>query len=336
MNLIISFLNIYFLINISKKIGKKIDSRNYSFVFLHHNKDYVQTPFLAKFLNTKTIYFCAEPQRQFYDKGLLKSFKSNKQSGKTIYTFLTDLLDIPCKNYLSKKIELLDYENIQHCDVVLTNSYYSYESILSAYGIVSKVVYLGGDVFPKKSANKISKKNQTKKQIISVGAINALKGFEFIINSIALVDENIRPNFMIVGNSIDKVYSKKIEEVAIDKNVKLNIKVNVSDDDLYQYLNQSYLFAYAPFLEPLGLAPLEAMSMGLPVIAVKEGGLRETIANGKNGFLVDRDNDLFADAISKLISDKDKHNLIKKHNVKSIQDFWNWEMAYQRFLEAIN
>ena len=321
-------------------MGKIIDSRNYSFVFLHHNKDYVQTPFLAKFLNTKTIYFCAEPQRQFYDKGLLKSIKSDKQSGKSIYTFLTDLLDIPCKNYLSKKIKQLDYENIQYCDVVLTNSYYSYESILSAYGIVSKVVYLGGDVFPNENSNKISIKNQTKKQtkkqIISVGAINALKGFEFIINSIALVEKNIRPGLMIIGNSIDKVYSKKIEEIAINKNVKLNIKVNVSDDDLYKYLKQSYLFIYTPFLEPLGLAPLEAMSVGLPVIAVKEGGLRETVQDGKNGFLLDRNNNLFADAISKLILDENKHDLIKKQNVKTIRDFWNWEMAYQRFLEAIN
>lgn len=70
-------------------------------------------------------------------------------------------------------------------------------------------MYLGGDVFPNENANKISIKNQTKKQIISVGAINALKGFEFIINSIALVEKSIRPDLMIIGNSIDKVYSKK-------------------------------------------------------------------------------------------------------------------------------
>ena len=52
--------------------------------------------------------------------------------------------------------------------------------------------------------------------------------------------------------------------------------------------------------------------------------------------IVDRNNNLFADAISKLILDKNKHKLIKKQNVKTIRDFWNWEMAYQRFLEAIN
>ena len=43
------------------------------------------------------------------------------------------------------------------------------------------------------------------------------------------------------------------------------------------------IFAYASFLEPLGLAPLEAMSFGLPVVAIKEGGLRETVIDGYNG-----------------------------------------------------
>ena len=36
---------------------------------------------------------------------------------------------------------------------------------------------------------------------------------------------------------------------------------------------------YAPRLEPFGLAPLEANACGLPVIAVPEGGVRETVVH---------------------------------------------------------
>jgi glycosyltransferase involved in cell wall biosynthesis len=43
--------------------------------------------------------------------------------------------------------------------------------------------------------------------------------------------------------------------------------------------------AYAPRLEPLGLAPLEAGACGLPVVAVAEAGVRETVVDGITGSL---------------------------------------------------
>ena len=42
---------------------------------------------------------------------------------------------------------------------------------------------------------------------------------------------------------------------------------------------------YTPRLEPFGYAPLEANLCGLPVIGIAEGGVRETIIDGINGFL---------------------------------------------------
>jgi glycosyltransferase involved in cell wall biosynthesis len=41
------------------------------------------------------------------------------------------------------------------------------------------------------------------------------------------------------------------------------------------------------FREPFGLAPVEAMACGCPVIAWRRGALKETIIHGKTGFLVD-------------------------------------------------
>lgn len=40
------------------------------------------------------------------------------------------------------------------------------------------------------------------------------------------------------------------------------------------------------FREPFGLAPVEAMSCGMPVIAFDNGAMRETIVHGKTGYLV--------------------------------------------------
>ena len=53
-NLCISFMNILRLIKISKNMAKDIDDNNFNYCFIHHNKDYVQSPFLLKFLKTKS------------------------------------------------------------------------------------------------------------------------------------------------------------------------------------------------------------------------------------------------------------------------------------------
>lgn len=56
---------------------------------------------------------------------------------------------------------------------------------------------------------------------------------------------------------------------------------------LAQYLTEAkgYIF---PSLEPFGIAPVEALATGCPVIAFKEGGARDYVKEGKNGILFDK------------------------------------------------
>ena len=51
--------------------------------------------------------------------------------------------------------------------------------------------------------------------------------------------------------------------------------------------------------EPFGLAPVEAMACGTPVIAYPRGALRETVVDGETGYLVE-DEDALAEAIGKV------------------------------------
>lgn len=56
---------------------------------------------------------------------------------------------------------------------------------------------------------------------------------------------------------------------------------------LSEYLAKAkgYLF---PSQEPFGIAPVEALSAGCPVIAFREGGARDYVIDGKNGVLFDK------------------------------------------------
>jgi glycosyltransferase involved in cell wall biosynthesis len=56
-----------------------------------------------------------------------------------------------------------------------------------------------------------------------------------------------------------------------------------------------------PGIEDFGIAPVEAMAAGKPVVAYGRGGVTETVEDGVTGILVDRQEpDAFADAIRRI------------------------------------
>ena len=61
----------------------------------------------------------------------------------------------------------------------------------------------------------------------------------------------------------------------------------MSQQELKKYLKnaRAYLF---PSLEPFGIAPVEALAAGCPVIAFGEGGALDYVLDGKNGILFEK------------------------------------------------
>ena len=112
--------------------------------------------------------------------------------------------------------------------------------------------------------------------------------------------------------------------------VSFDVRKGVDDSELVMTLNRATAMVYAPRLEPFGFAPLEANACGLPVVAVAEGGVRETIIDGVNGFLVQHQPQMMARAIQRLAHDKDLAAQLSKNASKIIQEKWSANAAVER------
>ena len=169
--------------------------------------------------------------------------------------------------------------------------------------------------------------------VLSVGTCIPPKGYDFLIRSISEIPKDIRPELVIVGNSSDELWVEYLKTFAEEKEVDLDILTQISDEELIKLYNRAQLVVYAPYLEPFGYVPLEAMACGTPVVGVKEGGLRESILHNKTGLLTQRDEKDFAKAVIKLIQDKQLWNRFSQTGIRYIDSVWTLEKAGERLLE---
>lgn len=182
-------------------------------------------------------------------------------------------------------------------DRVLTNSYFSRESMLRAYGIDAAVCYLGVDTERYKDMGLARKR-----LVVGIGAFVLQKRVEVVIEAVAQVSSP-RPALAWIGNWKDPHYLRQLVELAERRGVAFTPYVGITHQEVVRVLNEAAVMAYAPRLEPFGYAPLEAAACGLPVVAQAEGGVRETVIDGETGLLVGNHSELHL-ALERILNDE--------------------------------
>ena len=215
---------------------------------------------------------------------------------------------------------------------ILVNSLFSRESVLRAYGLESDVCYLGidSDRFPLVNGRR-------ERQMISVGYLYFGKGADRALKAIASIPKVQRPRLLWVGNGVDPQYLHDIKRIAQELEVDFVFKSDVDEPTLISYLQQSFAMIYTPRLEPFGYAPLEANLCGLPVIGIAEGGLRETIVDGVNGFLTPtEDPERLGNIVQQLMEDLRETEELRRRGRQHVIDAWAMDKATQRLEQRLN
>ena len=220
-----------------------------------------------------------------------------------------------------------EQENVRAFDQVLVNSLYSRESLLRAHGVDARVSYLGVDtrLFADRGLRREG-------FVVGIGSFTPAKNIDLAIRAIGKV-RGVRPRLLWVGNASAPGSRERLHSLAEAEGVDFVTRENVTDEDLVDVLNRASCMVYAPRLEPFGFAPLEANACGLPVVAVSEGGVRETVVHGVNGILAEHDADSLARAVEQLRDDPALASRLGREGRRIVETNWSQEAAIDR-LEA--
>lgn len=148
-----------------------------------------------------------------------------------------------------------------------------------------------------------SRQPSTKLRLVNVGSLNTKKNQIFLIDvAKILTDKGIVFDLKLVGGGQDyEMLKQSVDTLGLQKNVSLCGNV----DNVEDYLHESDMYVHSSLSEPFGLAIIEAMAAGLPVVTLDGRGNRDLIVQGKNGYMVYEQNaELFADRILEIWNDK--------------------------------
>lgn len=123
--------------------------------------------------------------------------------------------------------------------------------------------------------------------MVKIGAVSRLseeKGIQYLVQSIPLIAKQFA-NFKIYiagDGECRQQLNQLVESLAVQSHVKFLGHLN----NVQAFLQQIDLFVQPSRSESLGVAVMEAMSMGLPVVATRVGGIPEIVADNVSGLLV--------------------------------------------------
>jgi glycosyltransferase involved in cell wall biosynthesis len=288
---------------------------------------------IGKHVRIPSVIYLHEPYRRLYEALPTLPWAALPKNSEAFWSFghwrrfISDKFRIQALR-LQVRAEI---ENASAFNRILVNSLYSRESVLRAYGVESRVCYLGIDL------ERFTPSGEAVGSfVMGLGGLSYAKGVDRAIRALGCVDPSKRPELVWVGNFSSREYECELQSLAATCGVKLTVKVRVSDVELVSLLSRASMLLYTSRLEPFGLAPLEANACGTPAVAIAEGGVRESIQHEQNGLLVDGDDPRkLARAIERLIDDTEFARELRERSLRYVRANWQIKAAIDRLEAAL-
>ena len=314
----------YTLFGPLRRLHRKIasDLRGHAYdVVLAHTDAMSQAPYLLRWLgDVPSVYYCQEVFRARYEPLVRALHRQRLRQSR----FPVSTLRLVEDAWVLPRLAAADAVSASAAGTIAVNSQYSRERVVAAYGRDAVVCYLGVDTERFQPDPSVTRR----REVLSIGSPPQLKGHGLVIDALGRIPAQRRPALRIVVAR--RADADDLERQARDRSVSLAIDVSLDEAALTDRYRGAIATVCAASLEPFGLTALESMACGTPVVAINEGGYRESIRDGVTGLLVEPTASALAAGIERLANDPQLADALSRAGRAAVLERWTWEHAGQR------
>jgi glycosyltransferase involved in cell wall biosynthesis len=242
-------------------------------------------------LDVKHICYMHSPMRFAWEEGE-EYLMEQKRSAKTNF-FVRLML-----NYL----RVWDRVAADRPDFLIANSHFTQERIEKYYGRESTVIYppieIKSEIQNSKSETNSKFKIQNSKFFLIVSRLSPYKKIDAVIEAF----NKLELPLVIIGEGQQEKYLRSIA----GKNVQ--ILGWQPDDKTREYYARARAFIFAG-VDDFGMTMVEAMTHGVPVLALQKGGALEVVAEGKTGeFFASNKSEIIAECVRRFVEKEKEYD----------------------------
>jgi len=273
--------------------------------------------------NSPVLWYCFSPNREAFD----------------LYNWRMKRRSIPSKAVFWASIQafkFFEYQTVPKMEYIFTSCKNPQARINKYLHRESEVLYPGVD-YEKFSCKGYERFFYYPSRIVPEKeleyAIEAFKLFANRQNPKPGAAQGMRWSLVIVGSLSQRpehiAYFKKLQSLCTKD---ITIETNVSDERLIDLYSRCYATLFTPVDEDYGLIPLESMASSKPCIGRNEGGLKETIQDGRDGFLVNSIWEM-AEKMELISRDEERCRTMGRAGRSKVEREFTWERFLTRFEE---
>jgi len=200
-----------------------------------------------------------------------------------------------------------------------------------------EVVHVGVDcnLFkPIKEPRRIIEFGNEDLRILTVARYHKYKGLKYLIMAMKDIIYNVNAKLYLLGKGEEEMYLRTLtKNFGIAKYVEF-ISASIPNEDMPHVYSSCDIYVQPSIIEPYGIAVLEAMACGKPVVGTNVGGMIDTIEHGKTGFRAKPAN---PKELAKYIVQLSDNKLRKKmgKNARERAKLFDWIKIGKRYIKLI-
>ncbi len=264
--------------------------------------------------NKKVLWYCHTPPREVYDL-YAQRMKNRNYAEKFIYASFTSAY------------KMIAHNIIKDLEAIATNSTNTRDRIKKYFGRDATVINPGIDT-------KEFRNDGDEKFFIYPSRILSNKRQDFVINAFAKFQKKMpkaKYKLVIAGTlSPDKEHQEYFGKLKAMNVKNISFRPNVSEKELKDLYARCTAVLFAATNEDFGIVPLEGMASEKPVITINEGGPKDTVIDGKTGFVINNAEEM-AEKMQFLAENKSAAQHMGEEGKRRVEKEYTWDAFFKKF-----